>query len=87
MESRRALFKKNPAKLGKFVTFSHLKENDEASVVGRLESKLLKKNPTGSYFIGVCVFMDEEGNLMNFSSIGKNAERFDGEFKVRMNLF
>ena len=86
MHERRALFKKSSAKGAKIVNFRHVKACDEACVEGRLESKLLKKDPTGAYSIGVNVFVDANGNPMKFSSTGKRADRFDGELEVILNF-
>ena len=87
LQERRALFKKSPAKGGKLVAFGDVKACEEAYVEGRLESKFLKMDPKGVYFIGVNVFVDEAGVAMKYSCTGKKAERGDAELEVRIYCF
>ena len=82
MAERRALFKSCPAKGEKITLFGSLKASEDAFVEGRLESKLLKLDPKGTYSIGVIVFVDGEGVEMKLSSTGRKADRFNSELEV-----
>ena len=81
--ARQLKFKQHPAKEDVKISFVKLKQSVDSSCTGRLESILLKLDPTHRYSIGVLVFSGGDGRIIRFSGTGRKIEQLFTNLQVR----